>query len=186
MAIDPLNAVAVSARFPSNLISFWLAIFVDVLFTSFLLALFAVPMYRVYQQDLGVLNDNQLLHRMKLKRLLMWCVVLTFINQISSTLYFIPALYVPPITMIGYFTLLLIRTMDPPINVWTSWMMITRNRKYLQTVCCCQCVRQSPRGMMQRAPSTMLTDIQSQNSRPQNELKNHTAILLTDIASSLD
>lgn len=50
--------------------SIWFMILLDIVITAFLLTLFVVPLYRVYRQDLGVLNENQLRQRMKLKGLL--------------------------------------------------------------------------------------------------------------------
>lgn len=107
----------------------------DLVMTFFLLALFIVPMYRVYNTDLGIMNENQLKQRIKLQRLLMWSVILTLINQISSTFWWASGFGQYPLLLFVSF----IGKFDPPINVWTSWLMITPNREYLQSVCCCCC-----------------------------------------------
>lgn len=105
----------------------------DCLVTALLLPLFVVPLYRVYRTNLGRMNENQLKQRLKLKSLLMWSVILTFINQVTSTLPLLFVIHRSSFTMILYW----IGIFDPPINVWTSWLMVTRNRRYLQNKCCC-------------------------------------------------
>ena len=120
----------------SNKFAGWFAILVDEILTSCLLVLFSVPLYRVYHLDLGVMNQNQLKQRRNLRNLLIWSMLLTFINQISSTFFFIPmvvdlnALESACVWGIGKF--------DPSINVWSSWLMVTRNRQCLKRICCCQ------------------------------------------------
>ena len=103
------------------------AIGLDSLITAFLIALFVIPLYRVYKVDLGVMNRHQLKQRKKLKRLLIWSVVLTFINQVTSILIMVDLLP----GQLPYF-LKMIGESDPAINVWTAWLMITRNRLYLK------------------------------------------------------
>ena len=110
------------------------AIGLDSLITAFLMVLFIIPLYRVYKVDLGVMNRNQLSQRKKLKHLLIWSIGLTFINQMTSTLYlatFLPGTNFP-------LCLVLIGESDPVINVWTAWLMVTRNRQYLKRLCCCR------------------------------------------------
>lgn len=99
----------------------------DVVITVLLLTLFVVPLYRVYSLDLGAMNDNQLRQRNKLRALVVWSVALCLINQVTSTVHLLPifgqskSIWV--LNSIGKF--------DPAINVWTSWLMITRNRQIL-------------------------------------------------------
>ena len=131
----------------------------DVLWTIFLLALFIVPLHRVYRADLGVMNDNQLRQRLKLKRLLYWSVALTFLNQVTSTFYFLPSLHQSSATLV----LGMIGKLDPPINVWTSWLMVTRNRLFLQRWVCCHRLRQAE-GTLLRAQS-VFSDIASRSSQ---------------------
>ena len=157
-------------------------IFVDAVLTSFLVILFVVPLYGVYRQDLGTLNDDQLRQRMKLKRLLIWCVVLTFLNQVTSIFFLIPALHQSTAVSI----LFLIGKLDPPINVWTSWLMIARNRQYLQRVCCCLCVRQSSR-WMGRVPAMLITDSSSRKGNANIEMvdiESRVMVEMTDLSTS--
>ena len=110
-----------------------LAIGVDMVITTGLMYLFIVPLYRVYRADIGVMNDKQLKERLKLKRLLIWSVVLTLINQLSSSLLTVQLVHV------SHFTMMLhsIGQFDPVINVWSSWLMILKNRQFLWDICCC-------------------------------------------------
>ena len=101
---------------------------VDFFITAFLLTLFVVPLYRVYKTNLGMLNENQQKQRAKLRNLLIWSVVLTFINQVTTTFF---AFFIFG-SSTGITALLTVGKMDPVINVWTSWLMITRNRQYLR------------------------------------------------------
>ena len=105
--------------------------------STFLLTLFVVPLYRVYRADLGSLNDNQMRQRAKLKDLLIWSVVLCFINQVTSTFWWFVLLARTPVLM----TLWSIGKLDPAINVWTSWLMISRNRQYLLKRMKCFCCK---------------------------------------------
>lgn len=132
----------------------------DLLMTVCLMALFIVPMYQVYNADLGTMNANQIRQRMKLKRLLVWSVLLTFINQITSTLFWLLAFDRSPMIMLLAF----IGLFDPPINVWSSWLMVTRNREYLYGVCCCCCYKADERRRIIQH-STAFTDMSSRNSR---------------------
>ena len=132
----------------------------DLIMTIFLMILFIFPLYRVYQTDLGILNDNQVRQRMKLQRLLIWSVILTFVNQITSTFFWLLYFSRSP-----WFILLgIIGKFDPPINVWSSWLMVTRNREYLQRVCCCCCHKTDRRRRVSRI-SSALTDVSSRNSK---------------------
>lgn len=121
----------------TTLVSF--AIGLDILFTAFLMMLFIIPLRRIYNTDLGVMNCNQLIQRKKLKHLLIWSIGLTFINQTTSTLLMVPYLNLGKFPIV----LLLISQSDPAINVWTSWLMITRNRQYFKRLCCYRCVNSS-------------------------------------------
>lgn len=112
------------------------AIGLELLITAFLVVLFMIPLYRVYKLDLGGMNSHQLEQRKKLKHLLIWAVVLTLINQVTSTL--ILAVAFP-----WDFPFLLEKMgeCDAVINVWTAWLMLTRNREYMKRLCCCECCR---------------------------------------------
>ena len=68
------------------------AIELDTLVTAILMMLFIIPLYRVYNVDLGVMSSCQLDQRKKLKHLLIWSIGLTFINQVTSTLVLAPYL----------------------------------------------------------------------------------------------
>ena len=129
-----------------------LAIIVDVVITSFLMVLFVVPLYRVKHNDIGVMNANQIKQRKKLKRLLIWAMVLTFITQVTSTLYLLLLVYNSKVTN----ALFLIGLFDPAINIWTLWLMVTRNRQYVQSICCCT---SSDEALLGRRHSVVLTDI---------------------------
>lgn len=99
----------------------------DFIVSAFLLALFLIPLYRVYREDLGNLNENQLRQKEKLRNLLLWCIVMSTVNQITSALHLLPVFG----TSSTIWVLWTIGKFDPAINVWTSWLMITRNRQYL-------------------------------------------------------
>ena len=126
------------------------AIGVDAVITAFLMTLFVVPLHRVYNLSLGKLNANQLRQKEKLRDLLVWSVALVFINQVTSTLVIVPYVhyseYTKLIGMIGQF--------DPAINVWTAWLMMIRNREFLQRLICrliCRSVsRAAPRPTLQQ------------------------------------
>ena len=143
----------------------WIGIMVDVIITAGLMVLFIVPLYRVYNVDLGVMNANQLQQRKKLRNLLIWSVVLTFINQVSSTLTFLPSVTDPrahPATFLLNLLWFGIGKLDPSINVWSSWLIITRNRQFVKQVCCCQCISEDL--ALMRRMSTALTDIPSRTN----------------------
>ena len=97
---------------------------VNLLIVMFLIILFAVPLYRTVRVDIGTMNANQLTARKKLKRLLVWSVSMTLINQITS----LAVVFVKIYPSEWAFALL---RLDDVINVWTSWLMITRNRHFL-------------------------------------------------------
>ena len=121
----------------SNLGVFLFFMGFDLVLTAFLLTLFVVPLYRVYSTDLGALNDNQLRQRSKLRKLLIWSVTMCFINQITTTFLVLGAFGDSQVILV----LNGIGRFDPAINVWTSWLMITRNRQYLQNLSKCSCCR---------------------------------------------
>ena len=125
----------------------------DFVLTTFLLILFVVPLYRVYSTDLGALNDNQLRQRKKLRTLLIWSVTMCFINQVTSIFFFLSmfadSAVIWVLSRIGKF--------DPAINVWTSWLMITRNRQYLRQLMRCRCCQTQ---QLQRS-FTDVSDMQS-------------------------
>ena len=95
---------------------------VNFVFSAFLLTLFMVPLYRVYREDHGLLNLNQSRGRQKLKQLLIWCAILSFVNQITSALQLLPVFGNSSLIWV----LWTIGKFDPVINVWTSWLMHNR------------------------------------------------------------
>ena len=104
----------------------------DLLITTFLITLFVVPLYRVYKADLGILNANQLRQRGKLKRLLIWSIMMTFINQVTSAMAVANMVYESNVI----YAVWVIGQSDPAFNVWTSWLMISRNRQFVaQSLC---------------------------------------------------
>ena len=143
----------------SDLISLSFFLTMDLLATVFLLILFIVPLYRVYNTDLGRMNLNQLKHRTKLKRLLIWSVILALINQISSIFIWLLSFDRSPLSMVLYF---FIGRFDAPINVWTSWLMITRNREFLHRVLCCCCTKKKERRLVSQ--ELAFTNLSSKNS----------------------
>ena len=147
-----------SSQGTKGILTFFLGF--DLVVTVFLLTLFVVPLYRVYRTDLGALNDNQLRQRRKLRKLLIWSVAMCFINQITSTFFMLPAFgdtqVIWVLNGIGRF--------DPAINVWTSWLMITRNRQYLRKLLKCSCCRGQPsrsQGISMQSAFTDVSDMQS-------------------------
>ena len=141
-----------------GILTFFLGI--DLVGTAFLLTLFVVPLYRVYRTDLGALNDNQLRQRKKLRTLLIWSVMMCLINQITSTFFVLPAFKDSQVTRalsdIGRF--------DPAINVWTSWLMITRNRQYLRKLFKCSCCRSQPTRSQRPSMQSAFTDVSDMES----------------------
>lgn len=119
-------------------VTVWIVIILDAAITLSLMILFIVPLYRVLKTDIGVMNNNQLKQRRNLKALLIWSVLLTFINQTTTTLIIIPA----AIDMRANARLLALVVkfgkLDPSINVWSSWLMISRNRQFMKDLCCCK------------------------------------------------
>ena len=103
----------------------------DGFITISMMALFVVPLYRVSNSGLGVMNDHQRKQRRRLRKLLIWSIVLTFVNQATSILVLIHFLHSSKFTHI----LWQIGQFDPPLNVWTSWLMLNRNREYLRSIC---------------------------------------------------
>ena len=128
------------------------------LWAVFFLTLFVVPMYRVYRADLGAMNENQLRQRLKLKRLLYWSVVLTLLNQLISTFYMMRIIHRSPVTL-AMFT---IGLFDPPINVWTSWLMVTRHREYIERMVCCR-GREEPEVGLYRLNSDLTNAVSRSN-----------------------
>lgn len=159
----------------------WCLIAFDAVIVAFLLILFVVPLYRVYRQNLGQMNANQLLQRTKLWKLLKWSVLLTFINQVSTTAGAI--LYVVnqwPHPSLGWLTIL-IAVFDPSINVWTSWLMINRNRNYLASLCCCGSKTTS--NIRNQMMSRGLTDPHSVNSVPKLTSQSTIGVSSVDITA---
>lgn len=160
------------------------AIGVDVSITLGLMILLIVPLYRVYNVDLGVMNANQLRHREKLKTLLVWSVVMTFVNQLTSTLILLRLLHPSEFTK----ALWIIGLFDPPINIWTSWLMVTRNRRYLREICHCFA---GSKTRARRALFTVeLTDVfsrsQGVSSAEQVSCKAHSPTRLTTVPSDIN
>lgn len=157
----------------------WFGIALDGVIVTFLIILFIVPLYRVYRQDLGHMNSNQLRQRKKVWRLLVWSVVLTFMNQVSTTagaMFLVVDLQPYPLLIlpIGFAA-----KFDPSINVWTSWLMVNRNRSYLQSVCCCGGTTSSRR-QSQQIQSRGMTDPHSANSVPKLTSRYHDGINVTE------
>lgn len=74
--------------------------------------------------------------------------------------------------------LAMIGNFDPPINVWSSWLMVTRNRLYLQRIFCGHCRRGSEgREEMLRRTQSVLTDVPSRD----NHLGSQSSIQLSDV-----
>lgn len=136
-----------------------LAIGWDLLITAAMLTLFVVPLYRVYKTDLGVLNTNQLKQRLKLKKLLLWSIVMTFINQVTSALAVAAMIYQYNSESKAIYVVWAIGQFDPAFNIWTSWLMITRNRAFVQRSLFCR----SAEERLLRANS-VLTDIGSRTN----------------------
>ena len=173
-----------------------LAIGVDLIITIFLMVLFVVPLYRVYRLDLGVMNANQIKQRRVLKNLLIWSLPLALINQLTSSLLLVHLVHSSTTTK----TLYLIGQFDPPINIWTSWLMVTRNRKYLRRTrrCICSSKGRTPAPSLRRG-STVLMDIDIQeiinnvnrlaSAKPvgstETEMKQSTEMKLSSIVSQI-
>lgn len=149
---------AENASEDSNIIG-WIFILFDFWVTGFLMTLFAVPLRRMYRADLGILNANQLKQREKLKELLSWSIVLTAINQVTSIVAVIYLMYRWGDTQSnGMYALWAIGQSDAGFNVWTSWLMLSRNRQYLQRCVCCRKIG----GLQKSAAATSdLTDVSS-------------------------
>ena len=135
------------------------AIGLDALITTFLMVLFIVPLYRVYNVDLGQMNHHQIRQRKKLKDLLIWSMVMTFINQVTSTFFLISIVHQSHVTNVLY----LIGLFDPAINVWTAWLMVTSNRQYLRNLCCFMCSKYSEEREVRRQMSG-LTNVPSRSA----------------------
>ena len=132
---------------------------VDFFITAFLLMLFIVPLYRVYKTNLGMLNENQQKQRAKLRNLLIWSVVLTFINQVTSSFFGVHVVFG---SSTGITALLTVGKMDPFINVWASWLMITRNRQYLRNKLQIRCCSTS--GFDRSVIQSAFTDVDSRTA----------------------
>ena len=142
-----------------TLIALCVGIIYDLLVTIFLMILFIVPLYRVYNTDIGRMNENQIRQRVRLKRLLLWSIVLALINQLSSILISARLFH----SSQWMWFLFLIGKFDPPINVWSSWLMVTRNREYLQRVCCYCCLSAAERRRISEVSA--FTDISTGNEQ---------------------
>lgn len=151
----------------------------DVAIVTFLMILFVVPLYRIYRQDLGQMNVNQLRQREKLWKLLKWSVLLTFINQASTTAG--ASIFVVDLTPypLLYWLVAFLFKFDPSINVWTSWLMVNRNRHYLQSVCCCGAQTNIKNQIMSRG----LTDPYSVNSVPKFTSQSTIGVSSVDITT---
>ena len=132
----------------------------DLSVTVFLLTLFVVPLYRVYRTDLGVLNDNQLRQRNKLRTLLIWSVTMCLINQVTSTFFVLVAFDDSPLIWVLYD----IGKFDPAINVWSSWLMITRNRQYLRGLLKSSCCRSQQTMSQMNSLQSAFTDVSDMES----------------------
>merc|ERR1712202_119170 len=124
--------------------------------TVFLVSLFVVPLYRIIQTDLGTLNDRQRAGRMRLRRLLEWSVALTFLHLFSSNaMVLVHLLYKNEFSK-------LFDPFDQAINVWTSMLMMRRNRGYLKQVCChCKWAQGSGSLSSSQRSNSMLSSVRS-------------------------
>ena len=137
------------------------ALALDTLITIFLMVLFIVPLYRVYAADIGQMNHRQHRQRRKLRDLLIWSVVMTFINQVTSTFLLIFKMHMSGTT----FILFLISLFDPAINAWTAWLMVTNNRQYLQKSCCSMCRKRTEgKELRRRMSMSNLTNVPSRSA----------------------
>ena len=132
----------------------------DLAVTVFVLTLFVVPLYRVYKTDLGVLNDNQLRQRKKLRTLLIWSVTMCLINQVTSTFIMLMAFGDSQVIRV----LVNIGKFDPAINVWSSWLMITRNRQYLLKLLKCSCCHSQQTMDQMNSLQSAFTDVSDMES----------------------
>ena len=139
---------------------------IDLIMTTIVLCLFVVPLYRVYRVDFGRMNENQLRQRQKLKQVLIWSVILTFTNQATSYLWFSNTSGTSDASL-AKIIMGSIGVLDPPINVWSSWLMVTRNRQKLQKICCCKCCYRSEEDSRRARRSTVaISNVSSRtNSR---------------------
>lgn len=169
---------AFSGQQPRHHVLYWINIVVDVLWTAFLIALFVIPLRKVYQVNLGRMNTNQLRQRRKLKSLLIWSVIMTVINQVTTIAIFIPVVLDHTRNRTFFLVIQAIGLLNPPINVWSSWLMIGRNRRYLQKCCCCCCRGTSRESIQSRG----LTDPRSANSIP--KLQSKSTIEMSGVALS--
>ena len=130
----------------------------DVVITVLLLGLFVVPLYRIsHTLKLGMLNANQSQQRIKVQGYLRWSVLLTLINQVTSMFLLLPLLHLSGMTLL----LWTVGKLDAPTNVWTSWLMITRNRHYLHRIhqnVCGRVTRQQSMPMMPALSASRSSD----------------------------
>lgn len=107
--------------------------------TMFLLALFIIPLVKVYKLNLGLLNEAQQANRKKLKSLLQWSVIMAFINLATTNYMILSFVFTknhdPPSAIFSAF--------DPVVNVLTSWLMIDTRRRRLAKLTCSCCVKSS-------------------------------------------
>ena len=80
--------------------------------TVALIYLFAVPLHRIVYTDLGTMNANQVLNRKKMKDLLIWSVILSSVNLLTTfaTYFSWYALWMKQMAKWDY-----------ALNVWTAW-----------------------------------------------------------------
>ena len=96
------------------------------------------------------MNHNQQRQRKKLKELLIWSVVMTFINQVSSIFLTIPFVFPSKFT---WSVLYMIGQFDPAVNIWTTWLMITSNRQHLRRLCAFICRKDNEVSAMRKRQS---------------------------------
>ena len=155
-------------------IGIFIIILFDLSMTIFLMILFIVPLYRVYKTNLGEMNENQLRQRMKLQRLLKWSVILTLVNQVTSSLLPLAAFSTSPLILLLAF----FGKFDPPINVWSSWLMVTRNREFLQRNCCGCCCGSAATRTSRLSRAATFTDVSSGNIRGSRQFTSESTIEL--------
>lgn len=124
----------------------------DLVVTLFLMILFIVPLYRVYNTDTKIWDENRRKHKEQLQSLQIWSAILAFINQMTSTFFWLFVFGRSPMIV----WLVYIGSFYIPINVWSSWLMVTRNRQYTKRVCPCCNLQENEEEV---AESSAITDV---------------------------
>jgi len=152
-------------------ISIIVGVIVNTLMVVFFVSLFAIPLYRTSTADIGQLNDKQKRSRNKLKRILIWSVVMTAINQLTTALLIVA-------TLVRNEWVFVFMRMDDAINVWTSWAMIKRNRQTLNIIC--RRMQAQTSDQRRERSSTMLS-VSSRSSMQSSHLQIRSICLSSDV-----